>query len=52
MYTPELGINLDTLREDVKFLKMRYGLDERGKSEGRVVIRCVELTRCMAIHRL
>ncbi|KAF8485930.1 6-phosphofructokinase [Russula ochroleuca] len=39
VYTPEVGINLDILRDDVKWLKTRYGLDERGKSEGRVVIR-------------
>ncbi|KAI9461720.1 6-phosphofructokinase [Lactarius psammicola] len=39
VYTPEVGINLDTLREDVKWLKTRYALDEKGKSEGRVVIR-------------
>ncbi|KAI0303835.1 6-phosphofructokinase [Multifurca ochricompacta] len=39
VYTPEIGINLDILREDVKLLKIRYGLDEKGKSEGRVVIR-------------
>ncbi|KAI0293751.1 6-phosphofructokinase [Russula brevipes] len=39
VYTPEVGINLDILREDVTWLKARYGLDEKGKSEGRVVIR-------------
>ncbi|KAI9512025.1 phosphofructokinase domain-containing protein [Russula earlei] len=39
VYTPEMGINLDMLREDAKWLRTRYGLDERGKSEGRVVIR-------------
>ncbi len=39
MYTPEVGIDLDTLREDVKWLKTRYALDEKGKNEGRVVIR-------------
>jgi 6-phosphofructokinase 1 len=44
VYTPEVGINLDTLRDDVKVLKMRYGLDEKGQSEGRVVIRYVGLT--------
>lgn len=41
VYTPEQGINLDMLRADVKFLKLRYGLDAKGKSEGRLVIRCV-----------
>jgi len=39
VYTPEVGINLDILREDVAWLKKRYGLDEKGKSEGRVGIR-------------
>lgn len=39
MYTPEEGINLDGLRQDVKFLKNRYHLDAKGKSEGRLVIR-------------
>ncbi|KAG1771003.1 phosphofructokinase domain-containing protein [Suillus occidentalis] len=39
VYTPEQGMNLDTLRQDVKFLKIRYGMDARGKSEGRMVIR-------------
>lgn len=41
MYTPEVGINLDLLRADVKFLKTRYNLDVKGKSEGRLVIRFV-----------
>jgi 6-phosphofructokinase 1 len=39
VYTPEVGINLETLREDVQWLKTRYALDEPGKSEGRIVIR-------------
>jgi 6-phosphofructokinase 1 len=39
VYTPEHGINLDTLREDAEFLKKRYSLDAKGKSEGRLVIR-------------
>ncbi|KII89933.1 hypothetical protein PLICRDRAFT_91074 [Plicaturopsis crispa FD-325 SS-3] len=39
VYTPEEGMSLDGLRRDVKFLKTRYGLDVRGKSEGRLVIR-------------
>ena len=38
-YTPEAGINLDVLQEDVDFLKKRYALDVPGKSEGRLVIR-------------
>lgn len=40
MYTPENGMDLDMLRQDVQFLKTRYGLDVPGKSEGRLVIRC------------
>ncbi|KAF5371823.1 hypothetical protein D9615_009575 [Tricholomella constricta] len=39
VYTPEVGMSLNMLRKDVKFLKTRYGLDEKGKSEGRLVIR-------------
>ncbi|EGO24314.1 hypothetical protein SERLADRAFT_361445 [Serpula lacrymans var. lacrymans S7.9] len=39
VYTPEHGMNLDTLRADVRFLKRRYGLDAKGRSEGRLVIR-------------
>lgn len=39
MYTPEDGINLDMLKEDVKFMKHRYARDTKGKSEGRLVIR-------------
>ncbi|KAA1467507.1 6-phosphofructokinase [Dentipellis sp. KUC8613] len=39
VYTPEQGINLDMLRDDVKFLKNRYKLDVKGKNEGRIVIR-------------
>ncbi|KAI5828599.1 6-phosphofructokinase [Schizophyllum commune Tattone D] len=39
VYTPEVGIGLDTLRRDVRYLKARYALDEKGKSEGRIVIR-------------
>jgi hypothetical protein len=41
VYTPEVGINLDMLRDDVQFLKNRYSLDVKGKSEGRLVIRSV-----------
>ena len=41
MYTPERGINLDMLRDDVKYLKKRYSLDVKGKSEGRLVVRQV-----------
>lgn len=39
VYTPEVGINLRTLLDDVEFLKERYALDEKGKSEGRLVIK-------------
>jgi 6-phosphofructokinase 1 len=40
-YTPESGITLDTLRDDCEFLKRRYALDEKGKAEGRLVIKFV-----------
>ncbi|KAK2463408.1 hypothetical protein APHAL10511_004494 [Amanita phalloides] len=39
VYTPEEGISLDRLREDVQFLKRRYQMDVKGRSEGRLVIR-------------
>ncbi|KAF8440531.1 6-phosphofructokinase [Boletus edulis BED1] len=39
VYTPEQGMDLDLLRDDVKFLKLRFGLDAKGMSEGRLVIR-------------
>ncbi|TDL25467.1 6-phosphofructokinase [Rickenella mellea] len=39
VYTPEVGINLDMLRKDVEFLKDRYLLDTKGRSEGRLVLR-------------
>jgi 6-phosphofructokinase 1 len=39
VYTPETGMNLDMLREDVQFIKARYTLDVPGRSEGRLVIR-------------
>ncbi|KIK91477.1 hypothetical protein PAXRUDRAFT_830827 [Paxillus rubicundulus Ve08.2h10] len=39
VYTSEQGMDLDLLRQDVKFLKIRYGLDAKGRSEGRLVIR-------------
>jgi 6-phosphofructokinase 1 len=44
VYTPEDGIDLDTLRDDVRFLKTRYALDMKGHSEGRLVIRCVSFS--------
>lgn len=39
VYTPEKGMNLKTLEEDVEFLRQRYLQDVKGKSEGRLVIR-------------
>lgn len=41
MYTPEVGISLKTLLKDMEHLKTRYRLDVKGKSEGRLVLRCV-----------
>ena len=32
-------MTLDGLRKDVEFLKLRYRLDEKGKSEGRLILR-------------
>lgn len=43
-------MNLDTLRQDVKFLKIRYGLDAKGKSEGRLVIRSVIPVKLLSEH--
>ncbi|SNX88154.1 probable 6-phosphofructokinase [Melanopsichium pennsylvanicum] len=39
VYTPEAGIGLHQLGKDVAFLKKRFLLDVKGKSEGRLVIR-------------
>ncbi|KAN0064162.1 6-phosphofructokinase, alpha subunit [Thecaphora frezii] len=39
VYTPEHGIGLQQLGKDVEFLKKRFALDVKGKSEGRLVIR-------------
>ena len=39
MYTPEVGITLKDLQKDVDFLKLRYSLDEKGKAEGRLILR-------------
>lgn len=39
VYTPEVGISLDLLHTDVNFLRRRYELDTKGKSEGRLIIR-------------
>ena len=39
VYTPEDGISLKLLQEDVEFLRKRYELDVKGKSEGRLVIK-------------
>lgn len=41
VYTPEEGISLKLLQEDVEFLIKRYQLDTKGKSEGRLVIKQV-----------
>ena len=41
VYTPEDGISLKLLQEDVEFLRQRYNLDVKGKSEGRLVIKWV-----------
>ncbi|CAO1630563.1 unnamed protein product [Sympodiomycopsis kandeliae] len=38
VYTPEVGINLKELGRDVDFLKRRFAMDVKGKSEGRLVI--------------
>ncbi|KAH8117709.1 6-phosphofructokinase [Phellopilus nigrolimitatus] len=38
-YTPEVGITLNGLQKDVEFLKYRYSLDAKGKSEGRLILR-------------
>ncbi|KAK4051857.1 6-phosphofructokinase, alpha subunit [Microbotryomycetes sp. JL201] len=39
VYTPETGMSLQDLVEDVRFLRKRYMQDVAGKSEGRLVIR-------------
>jgi len=39
VYTPEDGISLKLLQDDVEFLRKRYELDTKGKSEGRLVIK-------------
>ncbi|ORY30350.1 6-phosphofructokinase [Naematelia encephala] len=39
IYTPEDGISLKLLQQDVEFLQKRYTLDVKGKSEGRLVIK-------------
>ncbi|KAL7420027.1 6-phosphofructokinase, alpha subunit [Cryptotrichosporon argae] len=39
VYTPEEGISLKLLQQDVEFLTERYRLDVKGKSEGRLVIK-------------
>lgn len=41
VYTPEDGISLKLLQEDVEFMRRRYELDPKGRSEGRLVIRYV-----------
>jgi 6-phosphofructokinase 1 len=39
VYTPEVGMNLHMLRGDIKFLQKRYELDEKGKAEGRLIVK-------------
>ncbi|KAG8885540.1 6-phosphofructokinase, alpha subunit [Tulasnella sp. 332] len=39
VYTPEAGMDINMIRKDIKFIKARYGLDVRGKSDGRLVLR-------------
>lgn len=39
-YTPERGIRLSQLQRDVEYLKDRYRSDAKGKSEGRLIMRC------------
>ncbi|KAL9936722.1 hypothetical protein V8E36_004790 [Tilletia maclaganii] len=39
VYTPEVGMEMAQLGRDVEFLKRRFGLDVKGKSEGRLVIK-------------
>jgi 6-phosphofructokinase 1 len=39
VYSPEVGMDLNMLRRDIKFLKRRYELDEKGKAEGRLVLK-------------
>lgn len=39
VYTPEVGINLQQLGSDVAWLRKRFQIDVKGKSEGRLVIR-------------
>lgn len=39
VYTPELGMDLGLVQSDVEFLKRRFALDVKGKSDGRFIIR-------------
>ena len=48
-YTPEIGVTLSELRKDVEFLKLRYSLDLKGKSEGRLILRSVFLSRLSSV---
>lgn len=49
VYTPEVGTTLGDLQKDVDFLKLRYSLDEKGKAEGRLILRFVHsfLLNCL-----
>jgi 6-phosphofructokinase 1 len=49
VYTPEIGINLDMLREDVRFMRSRFAHDEKGKLEGRLIVKYVTLL-VLGIH--
>lgn len=39
VYTPEVGMDLDLIQKDVEFLKRRFSLDIKGKSDGRLIIK-------------
>ncbi|TIB91727.1 6-phosphofructokinase [Wallemia mellicola] len=39
VYTPEIGMDLELVQKDVEFLKRRFALDIKGKSDGRFIIR-------------
>lgn len=52
VYTPEVGMNLRMLGDDVDFLKRRFALDAKGKSEGRLVIRSEKASEVYTAHFL
>ncbi|CAG7849126.1 ATP-dependent 6-phosphofructokinase {ECO:0000255/HAMAP-Rule:MF_03184} Short=ATP-PFK {ECO:0000255/HAMAP-Rule:MF_03184}; Short=Phosphofructokinase {ECO:0000255/HAMAP-Rule:MF_03184}; {ECO:0000255/HAMAP-Rule:MF_03184}; AltName: Full=Phosphohexokinase {ECO:0000255/HAMAP-Rule:MF_03184} [Serendipita indica DSM 11827] len=49
VYTPEVGMNLHMLRSDSKFLQRRYELDEKGKAEGRLVIKSEKASNVFSV---